>query len=77
MIAGGQESLAKEAPHSKQYEDIISKIEQNLANVKQVAPQVAPREQPHSWETEEDTAHNAYKGLINVSSSPFKSFSKA
>jgi hypothetical protein len=34
MIAGGQESIAKEAPHSKQYEDIISKIEQNLANVK-------------------------------------------
>jgi hypothetical protein len=38
MIAGGVESVAKEAPHSKQYEDIISKIEQNLLHVKNVAP---------------------------------------
>lgn len=45
MITGGQESLTtKEAPHSKQYEEIISKIEQNLANVKSVAPLIAPRE---------------------------------
>jgi len=38
MIAGGAESVAKEVPNSKQYEDIISKIEQNLLNVKNVAP---------------------------------------
>ena len=70
MIAGGQESLAKEAPHSKQYEEIISKIEQNLANVKQVAPLVASREQ-RSWETEEDSKDdsNAYKGALDVSPS--------
>ena len=67
MITGGQESMTtKEAPHSKQYEDIISKIEQNLANVKSVAPLIAPREQQR-WETEEDAQQNAYKGTLNVS----------
>lgn len=74
MIAGGQESIAKEAPHSKQYEDIISKIEQNLANVKQVAPQVAPREKPYSWETEDDIATNSYKGQFKVSSTILNTF---
>lgn len=75
MIAGGQDYIAKEAPHSKQYEDIISKIEQNLANVKQVSNLVATREQPNSWETEEEITQNSYKGQIKVNSSILNIFS--
>jgi hypothetical protein len=40
--------------HSKQYENIIAKIEQNLQNVKQVA-QVGTREDPSAYKSSIDT----------------------
>lgn len=44
----------KEAPHSKQYEDIISKIEHNLHQVKQVQREAKKIDESKESEEEED-----------------------